>query len=149
MNSPDTNMKSPRRATGTLTARVNGIDNFNAEVVFLSADDLFIYISGVQDNKNSLIRAVEFKLVADVKNGTYTFNVDPEIGQLFLTGSSSQWYYTDTGTVTVDFDRDADQYRGSFTVKAHELPNGAEIDVIGTFDLEGLVLATVSTETHR
>ncbi|WP_236196436.1 hypothetical protein [Pseudomonas glycinae] len=50
MNSP--NNTSPLIATGTLTASVNGIDNFNAESLLLVTDGRTITIGGIQRTRS-------------------------------------------------------------------------------------------------
>ncbi|MFC3940361.1 hypothetical protein CCU68_17265 [Pseudomonas gingeri NCPPB 3146 = LMG 5327] len=66
--------------------------------------------------------------------------VDPELTRLGAIASASGWYVTDSGTVTVNFDRDADHYRGQVEILAYELVSGDELRVKGDFDLHGITL---------
>ncbi|BBP79149.1 MULTISPECIES: hypothetical protein [Pseudomonas] len=132
-------MNTYKATTGTFTATVNGVANFNADLLYLTLHHT-IEISGIQESENSPVRTILIGLLPDVQNGTYTFNVDPELTRLGAIASASGWYVTDSGTVTVNFDRDADHYRGQVEILAYELVSGDELRVKGDFDLHGITL---------
>lgn len=144
---PIMNTKTPYTApTGTFTAKINGVANFNANVLYLTAGRS-LEIDGIQDNSNSQVRTISIGLAPDIQDGIYDFNVDQEVHKLGLIASGSEWFVTESGTVSVNFDRPGDHYQGTVKIKAYDLWTGEYIDVDGVFDLRGIT--PVHTRKHQ
>ncbi|WP_411381023.1 hypothetical protein [Pseudomonas sp. MPB26] len=132
------NTKKPYTApTGTFTANIDGVPNFNDDIRQLTAGRS-LEIAGTQDNANSLVRTIAIALDPDIPDGIYDFEADREIRQLGLIASGSQFYVTESGEISVNFDRLGDHYQGAVKIKAYDLWTGEYIYVDGVFDLRGI-----------
>lgn len=134
------NTKKPYKApTGSFTATVNGVANFNADILILVAGRA-LTIAGAQDDKNSPVRTIDIGVDPDIPDGIYEFNVDPQIHQLGVMASGPAFYVTESGTVSVNFDRPGDHYQGTVKINAYDIRTGDSIYVDGVFDLRGITV---------
>lgn len=136
--------KPYKAPTGTFTATVDGSSNFTADIIYLLSGRS-LEVIGIQDNQNSVVRTIETRLDPDIPNGTYTDA--PEIHALGVIASGSGWFVTRSGSVTVDFDRSNDHYKGSMEINAENIYNGKVIHVVAQFDLRGIT--PVHTHKHK
>jgi hypothetical protein len=139
-------IKPYKAPTGTFTATVDGIHNFTADIIVLSVGRS-LAVAGAQDNNNSVVRTIETRLDPDIANGTYDFNDGPEIHMLGVFAPGPEWFVTQSGSVTVDFDRSNDHYKGSMEINAQDIFSGKVIHVVAQFDLRGIT--PVHTHKHK
>lgn len=141
------NPSKPYKApTGTFVASVDGVRNFTADIIYLNAGRS-LDVVGIQDNGNSLIRTIETRLDPDIANGTYDFHDNPEIHMLGVIASGPELFVTQSGSVTVDFDRSNDHYKGEIEINARDLFSGKVVNVFAQFDLRGVT--PVHTHKHK
>lgn len=134
------NTKKPYQdPTGSFTATVDGVANFNANIFSLVAGRA-LTISGVQDNKNSPVQTIRIGVDPDIPDGIYEFAVDPQIHSLGVIASGSAFYVTESGTLSVNFDRPGDHYQGTVKINAYDIRTGDSIYVDGVFDLRGITV---------
>lgn len=139
-------IKPYKAPTGTFTATVDGIHNFTADILILDVGRS-LEVAGIQDNLNSVVRTIQTRLDPDIPNGTYDFNDDPQIHALGVIASGPEWFVTQSGSVTVDFDRSNDHYKGSMEINARDIFSGRVIHVVAQFDLRGIT--PVHTHKHK
>ncbi len=139
-------IKPYKAPTGTFTATVDGNHNFTADILILNVGRS-LEVAGIQDNQNSVVRTIETRLDPDIANGTYDFNDDPQIHMLGVIASDSGWFVTRSGSVTVDFDRSNDHYKGNMEINAEDIFSGRVIHVSAKFNLRGIT--PVHTHKHK